>query len=381
MQKIFQINYFIKQGEKRMLDKTKNIVVTITFVILLILFFLANILKKDTQISITERRKLASFPQITIKSVLDGSFSNKFEKYTTDQIIKREEFRKLKSSIEVNLFRKKDNNKIYMYKNSLIKIEYPLNEKSVLNVANKINEIQKSYLKDMKCYYSIIPDKNYFTDSKEYITMDYKKLEEIMKKNITNAEYINIFDCLELEDYYITDIHWKQENLQKVVDKISEKMNFKNRLTNNYAKEQITEFDGIYAGQIPIKVEKDKICILTNETIKNARVYNYENRKETKIYDLEKINSNDKYDIYLSGSTPLITITNQNAKTDKELIVFRDSFASSLIPLFTEGYSKITLIDIRYIRTKDIEKYIQFKDQEVLFLYSTLILNNSSILK
>ena len=279
------------------------------------------------------------------------------------------------------MFRKKDNNKIYMYKNSLIKIEYPLNEKSVLNVANKINEIQKSYLKDMKCYYSIIPDKNYFTNSKEYITMDYKKLEEIMKKNVANAEYINIFDCLELEDYYITDIHWKQENLKKVVNRISEKMNFKNRLTNNYAKEQITEFDGLYAGQIPIKVEKDKICTLTNETIKNAKVYNYENGKETKIYDLEKINSNDKYDIYLSGSTPLITITNENAKTDKELIVFRDSFASSLIPLFAEGYSKITLIDIRYIRPKDIEKYIQFKDQEVLFLYSTLILNNSSILK
>ncbi len=364
-----------------MLDKTKNIVVTITFGTLLILFFLANILKKDTEISITERRKLASFPQITIKSVLDGSFSNKFEKYTTDQIIKREEFRKLKSFLELNLFRKKDNNKIYMYKNSLIKIEYPLNEKSVLNVANKINEIQKSYLKDMKCYYSIIPDKNYFTNSKEYITMDYKKLEEIMKKNVANAEYINIFDCLELEDYYITDIHWKQENLKKVVNRISEKMIFKNRLTNNYAKEQITEFDGLYAGQIPIKVEKDKICTLTNETIKNAKVYNYENGKETKIYDLEKINSNDKYDIYLSGSTPLITITNENAKTDKELIVFRDSFASSLIPLFAEGYSKITLIDIRYIRPKDIEKYIQFKDQEVLFLYSTLILNNSSILK
>ena len=364
-----------------MLDKTKNIVVTITFGILLILFFLANILKKDTEISITERRKLASFPQITIKSVLDGSFSNKFEKYTTDQIIKREEFRKLKSSLELNLFRKKDNNKIYMYKNSLIKIEYPLNEKSVLNVANKINEIQKDYLKDMKCYYSIIPDKNYFTNSKEYITMDYKKLEEIIKKNVQNAEYINIFDCLKLEDYYITDIHWKQENLQKVVNRISEKMNFKNRLKNNYAKEQITEFDGLYAGQVPIKVEKDKICTLTNETIKNAKVYNYENGKETKIYDLEKINSNDKYDIYLSGPAPLITITNENAKTDKELIVFRDSFERSLVPLFTEGYRKITLIDIRYIRSKDIEKYIEFKDQEVLFLYSTLILNNSSVLK
>lgn len=364
-----------------MLDKTKNIVVTVTFSVLLILFFLANILKKDTEISITERRKLARFPQITVKSVLDGSFSNKFEKYTTDQIIKREEFRKLKSNIELNLFRKKDNNKIYMYKNSIIKIEYPLNEKSVLNVANKINEIQRNYLKDMKCYYSIIPDKNYFTNSKEYITMDYKKLEEIMQKNVQNAQYINIFDCLELEDYYITDIHWKQENLQKVVEKISERMNFKNRLTNNFAKEQIIEFDGLYAGQLPVKTKKDEIYTLTNETIKNAKVYQYENGKETKIYDLEKINSNDKYDIYLSGSTPLITITNEKCKTNKELIVFRDSFGSSLVPLFTEGYRKITLIDIRYIRSKDIEKYIEFKDQEVLFLYSTLILNNSSVLK
>ena len=63
------------------------------------------------------------------------------------------------------------------------------------------------------------------------------------------------------------------------------------------------------------------------------------------------------------------------------MIVFRDSFASSLIPLFVEGYSKITLIDIRYIRIEDLEKYIQFNNQEVLFLYSTLVLNNSSSMK
>jgi len=61
--------------------------------------------------------------------------------------------------------------------------------------------------------------------------------------------------------------------------------------------------------------------------------------------------------------------------------VVRDSFASSLIPLFTEAYRKITLVDIRYMRSKEIEKYIELKDQEVLFLYSTLILNNSSTLK
>ena len=64
-----------------MLDKTKNIVVTTIFIWILIVFFLANLLKKDTEISLTERRKLTQFPDITIKNILNGSFSNKFEKY------------------------------------------------------------------------------------------------------------------------------------------------------------------------------------------------------------------------------------------------------------------------------------------------------------
>ena len=362
-----------------MSDKVKNVMVTSVFILLLILFFLINIIKKDIKISITERRRLAEFPEITMENIFNGSFGSKFEQYVTDQMVKREEFRKLKSELELYLFRKKDNNSIYMYQNKLIKIEYPLNEKSILNATNKINEIQKNYLEGMKCYYAIAPDKNYFTNRNEYISMDYQKLEEIMAQNIENVEYINIFDSLKLEDYYVTDIHWKQENLQEVVDKISSKMGFKNRLTASYEKQEIIEFDGIYAGELPLKL--DKICILTNEVIKSSKVYNYESAKETEIYDKEKLNGNDKYDIYLSGNTPLITITNPNAKTEKELIIFRDSFASSLAPLFTEAYSKITLVDIRYMKANELEKYIEFEKQEVLFLYSTLVLNNSSILR
>ena len=233
----------------------------------------------------------------------------------------------------------------------------------------------------MKCYYSIVPDKNYFTNNSEYISMDYEKLQEIMSENIKNVQYINIFDCLNLEDYYVTDIHWKQENLQKVVERISSKMGFYDRLNTPYEKKEIIEFNGIYSGELHTKVEKDKICVLTNNIIEKSSVYNYENGKETQIYDKSKLESYDKYDIYLSGNTPLITITNPNAKEDKELIIFRDSFASSLVPLFTEGYNKITLVDIRYMKAEDLEKYVELKNKDVLFLYSTLVLNNSSILR
>lgn len=364
-----------------MTDKTKNVIVTFIFLTFLLAFSVINILKPETEISISERRKLAKLPTLTTNSLLKGKFSEQFENYTTDQILYREEFRELKALVEFNVFRKKDNNDMYMYEGSIIKIEDPLNEKSVLNVANKINRITEKYLSQCKTYYAIIPDKNYFTDEQEYIRMDYDKLENIMQENIKNSEYIDIFDVLQLSDYYLTDIHWKQENLQDVVNKISTAMGFKDRLNTNYEKLDIVNFEGQYAGQLPVKTDKDTITILNNSIIENSVVYNYETNKETKVYDMTKLNSNDKYDIYLSGAVPLITITNPNSNTDKELIIFRDSFGSSLAPFFIEAYNKITLIDLRYIRTELLRNYIEFNNQDVLFIYSTLIINNSSILK
>ena len=83
----------------------------------------------------------------------------------------------------------------------------------------------------------------------------------------------------------------------------------------------------------------------------------------------------------MNGADALIEITNPNSKTDKELILFRDSFGSSLAPLLTDGYAKITLVDIRYIQSSMIGNFIEFDDQDVLFIYSTLLLNSSLALK
>ena len=43
--------------------------------------------------------------------------------------------------------------------------------------------------------------------------------------------------------------------------------------------------------------------------------------------------------------------------------------------------NKITLIDTRYISPKILSQYIEFNDQDILFLYSTSIINNSYTLK
>ena len=362
-----------------MSEKVKNIIITTVFLIIIIIPFFINIIKKDTQISISERRKLEQFPEFTISKLFDGTFFEKFEKYTMDQFWKREEFRKIKVNTELKVLNKKDYNNLYEYNGYLIEQIYPINEKSILNITNKINQIKEKYLtEDNNIYYSIIPDKNYFVDNGN-LKIDYEKLEKEMNENLQFGKYINIFDILKLDDYYKTDSHWKQENLINVAKKIGQEMNIE--LQQQYEEKTITEFNGVYSGRLAISNEKDKIKVLTNSILENCKVYNYEKEEYTSIYNMDKINSVDKYDIYLSGSVPLISIENPQNENGKELIVFRDSYASSLIPLLIEGYSKITLIDTRYISSQILDRYVEFSNQDILFLYSTLLINNSTTLK
>ena len=69
----------------------------------------------------------------------------------------------------------------------------------------------------------------------------------------------------------------------------------------------------------------------------------------------------------------VLTIENHSALQKRELVVFRDSFGSSLVPLLLEGYSKITVVDIRYISPQILGEYVDFTNCDVLFIFNTLI--------
>lgn len=296
-----------------------------------------------------------------------------------DNFYQRETFRKLKTSVELDVFKKQDVNKIYKYNDFLVEQIYPLDEKSATNLTNKINYIKDSYLNETnKIYYSIIPDKNYYTDN-SHLKLDYGKMQQIMENNLNGLQYIDIFQDLSLDSYYYTDSHWKQEKLQNVAKTIAENMNFS--ITQNYNEQKVATFKGVYAGQLPINTKEDEIKILVNNVIADANAYNYETKEQGGIYNFKKLTGYDKYDIYLSGATPLIEISNSNNKTNKTLVIFRDSYASSLAPLLMEGYSKITLVDTRYISPKILNAYVDFENADILFIYSTLVINNSMALK
>lgn len=355
-------------------NKVKNIVLSIIFITFLFTFMIVNIVKKDDDISYSERRKLQKMPKITYDSVINGTYFNTLDKYTTDQFILRDNFRKIK--IDIDLLTKNNYNKLYLYKDYIIEETYPLNKESVINVTNKINNIKRTYLNETNnIYYSIVPDKNYFVND-DNLKIDYDELKNIMNSNL-DIKYIDIFNELSLEDYYKTDTHWKEERLFKVVNKLSKEMNF--NIDNNYSFKRISDFNGTYSSRIVKKDIKDEIYILDN--VNDMNVYNYETNGYEKVYDLTKLNSFDKYNVYLSGSVSLLKIESVNTNSNKDLIVFRDSYGSSLIPLMMNGYKSITVVDTRYISSSMLSNYIDFNNKDILFLYSTLLINDSFTLK
>ena len=367
------------------MKKIKNIVVTVILSSFILALSVFAWVKPTDEFSLTERRPLAKFPEFNINTLLSGAFMKNFENYTLDQFPLREFFRTVKAQSEIGIFNKKSNNDIIEKDGYITKIEYPLNENSLDNAAKKFNNVYEKYLKNTNTnvYFSIIPDKNYYLigDDENFLSLDYNKMVTDITKKTGYMKYIDIFSELSIDSYYKTDSHWSQDKILPVAEKIAGEMGVELKAQYEEISPDKSVY-GVYYGQYAINgVMPDSLIVLSNEFTYNAKVTDYQNNRIIPVYDFTKADGRDFYESFLGGPLSLVTIENENATTDKELVMFRDSFGSSLAPFFIEGYKKITLVDIRYIHPNMLSQFIEFNNHDVLFIYSTSVLNNSETLK
>ncbi|MBS4960497.1 MAG: hypothetical protein KHZ62_06735 [Clostridiales bacterium] len=362
--------------------KKKNVVVCVLFALFFIVSFLMCVFLPKEEYSDSERRKLSVMPQLTVNTVLSGRFMSGFEAYAQDNFPYRDQFRTLKALTATYLFQRQDNNGIYVSEGFAAAVEYPMKEASLDWAANRFLNIYQKYLNhDNQVFLSIIPDKNCFLAKESgHLSMDYEQLETMMAQKVDFAEYISISDLLERDDYYKTDTHWRQERITDVAERLAKAMGV--NLSGDYKEFELDrEFYGVYCGQSALPLDNETIHYLTNDAIKSCTVYDFQNNKAGTVYDMERAKGKDPYEMFLSGPISLLTIENPKAHNDRELVMFRDSFGSSIAPLLLSGYSKITLVDIRYIQPDYLGQFIDFEGCDVLFLYSSLVLNNSDTLK
>lgn len=332
--------------------------------------------------SYSERRNLSQRPALSLESLLAGgdrSFMTQFESYATDQFPFREAYRRVCSVTSLYVLGKKEMNGVYLAGKHAVKVEYPLDTESLDWDLVRMEDVRQRYLGDNRVFVCAIPDKNYFmAKDTGHPALDYEELFARMREGTGSyAEYVDITDQLAIGDYYYTDAHWKQENLKEIAGFLCRQMG--SRAYEEY--ETVTlesPFYGVYYGQAALPLEPDKLSYLTNETLEQLRITCLDSGQpeEIPLYDLEKAAGRDGYELFLSGSKALITMENPKSDNDRELIIFRDSFASSLAPLLTAGYRKVTLVDIRYISPAYLGNFVDFEGADILFLYSATLLND-----
>ena len=341
--------------------------------------------KPAGDISDSERRKLAQFPAASAETILSGKFMSDFETYTLDQFPLRDTFRTVKSLFHYYVLRQKDNNDIYLQDGYAAKLEFPLKEGAVNNALDRFSDVYEMYLKGSgsAVFSTVVPDKGYYlTQTNGYPAMDYEKLFSMVQEKMPWATYVDITDCLTAEDYYYTDTHWRQEEILPVAEKLSAALGVTAPKAEDFTQTALDRpFYGVYYGQAALPMEPETMYILESDVLKNCTVYCEQDGRKTAVYDMDKLESRDLYEVFLSGSQRLIEIENPKAKTDRELIIFRDSFGSSITPLLLQDYAKVTVVDLRYLPSTMVGEYVDFHGQDVLFLHSTLILNSGYAIK
>lgn len=312
----------------------------------------------------------------------------------------------------------------YAADGQIVAISPALDTKSVSRAAARFRYLYDTYLapNDMHVYVAIVPDKSYYLpDAKGRGQMDYDALFSQAYSEMDYAIPIDLTECLDADSYYATDSHWRQECLLPVAEQLADQMLATDEIystgdsasaneavstdgissvnevlfLNAYETEVAADhFIGSYADALTTgsarerrqfaAIEPDTIRYLTNDVLDQAVVHIFDTDTDTGVYDRDKLDSRNPYDFYLSGPVALMHITNPLAETNRQLVVFRDSYGSSLVPLLVPYYKEILVVDIRYMMSDRLGEMVDFTawtGADALYLYSTTLLNRSISLR
>ncbi|MBR6521446.1 MAG: hypothetical protein IKT47_02140 [Oscillospiraceae bacterium] len=255
-----------------------------------------------------------------------------------------------------------------------------VDDSAVNRFADKLTALRDKYFADNNVYYAIVPDKSWYFRDRTDEYFDHQYICDSLSGKLEGFTAIDLSGTLSGSDYYSTDPHWKQENLSSTVSALADAMGFTYTASAYTANNAGTFIGTGLSGKDANGAAPDTLCYLTSDVINAAVVDNFQQQDFKKVYDLAKLGTNG-YDVFLSGATPLTVIETPNAAEKRELIIFRDSFGSAIAPLMLESYSKVTLVDLRYMVSSLLPNYVSFNNADVLFLYCDELVNSSFLLK
>ncbi len=400
-----------KEKKKFVMTPAKLMIALFTLVSLAIPIITAVLPKQES--SEVENRSLAKFPSLVNHAKLDkaenladvigavrwdditvrdeDSYMDKLETYFSDHLVWREGWVRARNTMET-LSGKKEINGVYTLKNQMIQVFKEYDEEVVNTSLNAMNRFAETH-PDMQCSLMIAPTAQelFSTDIPSYAGYLSEKtfIEECYKK----MQGVTVIDCLSYlsghkSDYvfYRTDHHWTSLGAYYAYCAAAKALGYSSYGLNSFNIETASSsFRGtLYSNTLDNSVAPDSIDyyhLASGEP--NVKMTVYDGRKET-VYDSLYVRSyldvKDKYSSFTGSNAPIVTIET-DVDNGKSLLLVKDSYAHSLVPFLANHYSKITMVDMRYINT-DLSQFIDVDSyQQTLFVFNAISFSTDIHLK
>ena len=372
-------------------DKNANyyllLAASISVIIILLCSFLTLVIK-DKEYSENEKRYLAQKPKFSFSSLTDGSYTQDVESYLSDQFAGRGLLVRMRTAIDI-FVGKKEINGIYIgKKHRLFEKPNEYNENEINKTTECINALNKKNTK-LKTYFALVPNashilKDYLPnnvvlpDEQEQIKTIYSKLNKSIK---TIDVCTPLMQDKEPETlYYKTDHHWSTRAARIALNPIAKQMGIDISKTDFKTYPVSNKFKGTLASSSGLFNANDLIEITYPVSKQNYYLdYVDEETKSASVFDYEKLSTKNQYEVFFGGNFAQINIET-TVKSDRVLMVIKDSYANCFVPMLTEYYQKIVMLDPRYFQG-DIDDVIKKEGvTDVLWLYNlNTFLADSSI--
>ncbi len=358
----------------------RNKMLTTTFLAFIMVFAAGSIIAKDREFSDMENRNLSMFPDVSAKSIANGEFTDGFEKYMSDQIIFKDFLVKLKVTENLILNQKLIND-VYFADDMLIQnYENPYAQLST-NVSY-INEFA-AMNETLNCTWLLIPNASYVYEDKLPLYGECYNQSEALAYIYGNvSDKIKVTDCFDelmsKKDEYIfynTDHHWTMEGAYIGYEAYCKFVGLTPTLEKQYQIETGSHsfYGSLYSKAPTFSAEPDEILLYKNPAGEYTVYYEDENIETDSLYAMENLNIKDKYTVYLDGNHAILRILSNavacpEEKCTHKLLVVKDSYAHSLLPLLADHYSEIIVVDLRYYHESVSKLAIENEIEDVLFI-------------
>ena len=363
---------------KTTFKKITAVVNSALFSAVVISLSIATIISKKSDFSELENRYLAEKPKISASAWFSGEYFSDWSEYSREHFIMRPRWISLRTSLE-RLAGHEEVNGIYISGGRLYEASAPVDYETVdrsVAAIKKFGELLEGRLSVMiaptssQIYADLLPNYSPLQEQRKMINYVYSALEG-------SAQTIDVYDPLyrARDDYiyYRTDHHWTEYGAYIAYSTCIRRFGYSPVTLDKIDVEHASRsFLGSYYSSVIVDdIEPDAIDFYTSggAEISSVKITRADGTTEERdsVFFREYLDKKDKYLCYLGENVPMIEITSEAG--GGSILVIKDSYANCFAPFLTKHFSRVVLVDLRYMMR--LSDYVDVSDfDRALILYN-----------